>query len=282
MRLGGPVFSTSEDPQQLVNAHRKHGFSAAYTRRMDDKGKRDELCAAYAEANIQISEIGAYGINILEIDPDLRQKNIDEICKQLAYADETGVRCCVIHGGSYQTGGWGQPNPENFSQRAFDETVKAVQKIVDQVQPTRAKLVMETEKYVFPDDPDIYLRLIKAIGRKGFGVHLDPINIVSSPKLLYENGAFVKECFAKLGPHIVSCHSKDVITAEKYPYHIGETYTGNGELSYGVYLTALAQLDEDIPLMLEHLNAEQLPLARDFLFQKAEEVGVSFVKPAGN
>lgn len=281
MRLGGPVFSTSDDPQVLVDAHRKHGFSAAYMKRIDDKVKRDELCAAYAEANIQIAEFGAYGINILEIDPALRQQNIDEICNRLAYAEETGVRCCVIHGGSYQTGGWGQPNPENFSQRAFDETVQAVQTIVDRVQPSRTKLVMETEKYVFPDDPDIYLRLIKAIGRSGFGVHLDPINIVSSPKLLYTNGTFVKDCFAKLGPHIVSCHSKDVTTADKYPYHIGETYSGNGLLDYGVYLTELARLDAEIPLMIEHLSAEQLPAARDFLLQKAEEVGVSFVKPAG-
>lgn len=280
MRLGGSVFDTADDPKALVEYHQRNGFSAAYMKRIDDKVKRAEICAAYGEANIMLAEFGAYGINILETDDALRKKNFAEICDRLAYADESGVRCCVIHGGSYQTGGWGKPNPDNFSQRAFDDTVKAVQTIVDTVQPARAKLVMETEKYVFPDDPDIYLRLIEAIDRTAFGVHLDPINIVSSPKLLYANGAFVRECFAKLGPHIVSCHSKDVTTIDKYPYHITETYTGDGALDYGAYLTALAQLDDDIPLMIEHLNAEQLPKARDFLFKKAEEVGVSFVKPA--
>jgi len=279
MRLGGPVFNTSDDPQSLVESHQKNGFSAAYMPRIDDKGKLAEICAAYAEANILLAELGAYGINILDTDPALRQKNIDEICRRLAYADEVGVRCCVIHGGSYQTGGWGKPNPDNFSERAFAETVQAVQTIVDRVQPIRSKLVMETEKYVFPDDPDVYLRLIEAIDRPGFGVHLDPINIVSSPKLLYANGAFVRECFAKLGPHIVSCHSKDVTTIDKYPYHITETYSGNGLLDYTAYLTELAQLDDDIPLMIEHLSAEQLPEARDFLLQKAQEAGVSFVKP---
>ena len=279
MRLGGPVFSTSDDPQALVNAHREHGFSAAYMMRIDDPGRRAEVCAALAEANIILAELGAYGINILEMDPAQRQRNIDEICQRLAYSDENGVCCCVMHGGSYETGGWGKPNPENFSQRAFDETAQAVQTIVDKVQPTHTKLVMETEKWVFPDDPDVYLRLIEAIDRPGFGVHLDPINIISNPKLFYANGAFVRECFAKLGPHIVSCHSKDVTTADKYPYHIGETYSGNGVLDYGVYLTELAQLDEDIPLMIEHLSAEQLPAARDFVLRKAEEVGVSFVQP---
>jgi len=279
MRLGGPAFDTADDPKALVEYHQKNGFSAAYMKRIDDKVKRAEIVAAYNEANIMPAEIGAYGINILETDASLRQKNFAEICERLAYADETGIRCCVMHGGSYETGGWGKPNPDNFSERAFDDTVKAVQTIVDTVQPTRTKLVMETEKYVFPDDPDIYLRLIEAIDRTGFGVHLDPINIVSSPKLLYANGAFVKQCFDKLGSHIVSCHSKDVTTIDHYPYHITETYSGDGVLDYRVYLTELAKLAPDTPLMIEHLNAEQLPGARDFVFQKAEEIGLSFVKP---
>jgi sugar phosphate isomerase/epimerase len=280
MRLGGPVFDTADDPKALVDFHKKFGFSAAYARRIDDTVKRAEIRAAFTEANILLAEFGAYGINVLDTDPTLRQKNIDEICHRLEYADNAGVRCCVMHGGSYETGGWGKPNPANFSEKAFEETVKAVQLIVDKVQPAHAKLVMETEKYVFPDDPDLYQRLVKAIDRSAFGIHLDPVNIVSSPKLFYANSAFVASCFAKLGSYIVSCHAKDVTTIDHYPYHITETYAGDGVLDYGVYLTELSKLPADVPLMIEHLNAEQLPKAVDYLLLKAKEVGVSFVKPA--
>ena len=168
----------------------------------------------------------------------------------------------------------------NLSDQAFEDTVKAVQIIIDNVRPTSAKLVMETEKYVFPDDPDLYRRLIKAVDRPAFGVHLDPVNIVSSPKLLYTNGKFIEECFAKLGDYIISCHAKDVMTVDHYPYHITETYAGNGVLDYDTYLTELSKLPADVPLMIEHLNAEQLPKAVDFLLLKAQEVGVSFVQPA--
>lgn len=279
MRLGGPAFNVAAEPEALVDYHRRNGFAAAYMMRLDDKVQRDEICAAYNEANIMLAELGAYVINILDTDPAQRQKNIDEICNRLAYADEAGVRCCVMHGGSYQSGGWGKPNPDNLSQRAFDETVFIMQGILDRVQPTRAKLVMETEKWVFPDSSNVYLRLIEAIDRPGFGVHLDPINIISSPRLFYANGAFVRECFAALGPHIVSCHSKDVTTLDKYPYHITETYTGQGVLDYRAYLSELARLDEDTPLMIEHLGPEHLPSARDFLLQQAEAAGVSFVRP---
>ena len=280
MRLGGPVFDTADDPKALLDYHRKFGFSAAYVRRIDDPVKLTEIRAAFAEANILLAEYGAYGINLLDTDPALRQQNRDEICRRLEYADRAGARCCVIHGGSYETGGWGKPNPLNFSEHAFEETVNMVQAIVDSVQPAHAQLVMETEKYVFPDNPDLYQRLVRAIDRPAFGVHLDPVNIVSNPRLFYQNGAFVADCFAKLGAHIVSCHSKDVTTVDQYPYHITETYTGAGVLDYGVYLAELAKLNADVPLMIEHLTSEQLPKAVDFLRRKAEAVGVSFIKPA--
>ena len=168
--------------------------------------------------------------------------------------------------------------------RANEDTVAAVQTIVDRVQPTRAKLTLEPERWLLPDEPDVYLRLVEAIDRPGFGVHLDPVNIIASPKTFYDSGALLKECFDTLGPHILSCHTKDVVTVDRYPYHLVETYTGNGMLDHDVYLTEMDKLDDaDVSLMIEHLTAEQLPMARDFLFERAEALGLAFVMPrSGN
>ena len=198
---------------------------------------------------------------------------------RLAYADEAGIRCCVVHGGSYEPEGWGTPNPDNQSERAFEDTVTAVQAILDGVQPTQAKLTLEPERWLLPDEPEVYLRLLEAIDRPGFGVHLDPVNIIASPKTFYDSGALLKECFGTLGPHILSCHTKDVVTVDRYPYHLIETYTGNGMLDHDVYLAELDRLDADVSLMIEHLTAEQLPKARDFLFERTEELGLAFVMP---
>ena len=280
MRLGGPTFDIEEEPQALVTYHQENGFSAAFMREVEDKVKRDEIRAAYEEANILPAELGAYRLNILQTDAARRRENMDEICRRLAYADEVGIRCCVIHGGSYEPEGWGTPNPDNQSGRAFEDTVTAVQTIVDRVQPTQTKLTLEPERYLLPDEPDVYLRLVEAIDRRSFGVHLDPVNIIASPKTFYDSGALLKECFDKLGPHVLSCHTKDVITADRYPYHLIETYTGNGKLDHDVYLTEMAMLDDaDVSLMIEHLTAEQLPKARDFLFERAEALDLAFVMP---
>ena len=72
---------------------------------------------------------------------------------------------------------------------------------------------------------------------------------------------------------------RTVITVDKYPYHLIETYTGNGKLDHDVYLAEMAKLDADATLMIEHLTAEQLPKARDFLFERAEAMDLAFVMP---
>ena len=277
MRLGGPIFRKVATFEEEVAIHRQLGFGAAFCKYIQDPIKRQEYKHAYAEADIVLAEYGAYCINILDTNPTLRQQNIDEICQRLAYADEMGAGCCVIHGGTVETGDWGNANPLNMSEKSFAESVAIVQGILDRVQPTATKLVMETESYLLPDGPEVYLRLIEAIDRPGFAVHLDPINITSSPWRFYNNALFIKQCFAQLGPWIVSCHAKDMNMPPKHAtVRIDETFIGNGVLDYGTYLTEIEKLRPAPTLMIEHLNESQLIQGLKFLFKKAEEVGITF------
>jgi sugar phosphate isomerase/epimerase len=277
MRLGGPIFLKVNTFEEEVALHRKLGFGAAYCKHIDDHSKRREYKQAYAEADIVLAEYGAYCINILDTDAVLRQKNIDEICRRLEYADEIGARCCVIHGGSLETGGWGDANPLNMSEKSIAETVSIIQGILDGVKPQTTKLVMETESYLLPDSPEIYARLIESVDRPGFAVHLDPVNIISSPRRYYYNAQFLKRCFALLGQWIVSCHAKDLNMPPKHAtVQIDETFIGNGVLDYDTYLKEIDKLDPAPTLMIENLNESQLIKGLRFIFKKAEEAGIVF------
>ena len=255
MRLGGPIFRKVDRFEEEVALHKKLGFGAAFCKYVEGQSLRDEYKQAFAEADIVLAEFGAYGINILDTDKLLRQKNIDEICRRLEYSDEMGVRCCVIYGGSVETGGWGNANPLNMSEKSYAETVRVVQDIVDRVKPEITKLVMETESYLLPDSPEVYARLIEAIDRPGFAVHLDPVNIISSPWRFYNNAQFIKNCFALLGPWIVSCHAKDLNMPPKHAtIQIDETFIGDGVLDYKTYLLEIDKLNPAPTMMIEHLT----------------------------
>ncbi|NSW52648.1 MAG: sugar phosphate isomerase/epimerase [Anaerolineae bacterium] len=277
MRLGGPVFKKANSFEEEIALHRKFGFGAAYCQYIEEPSKRKDYKQIFRESDIVLAEFGAYCINILDTDKKLRQKNIDEICRRLAYADEMGVRCCVIHGGSIETGDWGNANPLNMSEKSFAETVTIVQGILDKIKPVTTKLVMETESYLLPDSPEIYVQLIKAIDRTGFAVHLDPVNIIASPRRFYFNAEFIERCFALLGPWIVSCHAKDLNMPSKHAtVQIDETFIGDGILDYNTYLKEIDKLDPSPTLMIEHLNESQLIRGLKFIFKKAEEVGIRF------
>ena len=277
MRLGGPVFKKVGSVKELVGLHQKMGYGAAYTKYIEDPAERDEYKKAFAEADIVLAELGAYGINILDTDTKLRQKNIDSICERLEHADAMGARCCVMHGGSIETGGWGKANPLNLSEKSFYETVKIIQSIIDKVKPSFTKLVMETESYLFPDSPEIYARFIEVIDRSEFAVHLDPVNIIASPRRYYYNDQFIKRCFALLGPNIVSCHAKDLNMAPIYPtIKIDETFIGDGIINYDVYLREIEKLNPCPTLMIEHLNENQLEKGLKFIFKKADDLGIVF------
>jgi len=74
--------------------------------------------------------------------------------------------------------------------------------IIDTVKPTRTFYALETMPWMYPDSADSYLRLLHAIDRSRFAVHLDVVNLVASPRLFYRNAALIRECVATLGSYI--------------------------------------------------------------------------------
>lgn len=76
----------------------------------------------------------------------------------------------------------------------------------------------------------------------------------------------IRDCFRKLGPHIRSCHAKDItLRQDNYIPQLDEIIAGKGNLDYSAFLSELAKLN-DIPLMMEHLNkAEEYNQAAKYI-----------------
>lgn len=277
VRLGGPVFEKYEDPEGWVAALKKLGYSAAYcpvgTDASDDVVKAYEQAAK--EANIIISEVGAWS-NPISPDEKTCKEALEKCRRQLHLADRIGARCCVNIAGS-RGEQWDGPSEKNFTDETFDMIVETTRGIIDQVKPIRTYFTLETMPWAYPDSPDSYLRLFKAIDRKQFAVHLDPVNLVCSPQRYYGNGDIIRECFAKLGPYIKSCHGKDILLQVKLTTHLDEVRPGLGGLDYTTFLKELSKRP-DVPLMLEHLpKAEEYRLAAEYVRGVGKKAGVSFV-----
>jgi sugar phosphate isomerase/epimerase len=278
IRLGGPVFKTPQDPEELALAHRKLGYRAAYCPGvgLNDKERIRAIRAAFAKHDVVIAEVGRW-CNLLEADDAKRAENLAKVTEGLALAEAVGARCCVDIAGSFNRQSWFGPHPENLSPRFFDAIVENARKIIDAVKPTRAKFAYEMMGWALPDSAESYVKLVKAVDRQGFGVHLDPCNAINCPKLFYNTTALIDECFDKLGPWIASCHAKDLTWDVEMSIHFREVCIGTGTIDFTTYLKRLAALPGDVPLMIEHMKDEaEYTKCREHLFDVGKKAGVQF------
>jgi sugar phosphate isomerase/epimerase len=216
-------------------------------------------------------------VNLLDPDPEARKKNIATVTDGLALAEAVGARCCVDIAGSFSPTSWFGPHPDNLSQRFFDAAVENARAILDAVKPTRTTFCYEMMAWSLPDSPDACLRMLKAVDRKAFAVHLDPCNLVSSPDRYYRSSDLLRECYAKLGPHVASVHAKDLTWDVEMAVHFREVRIGLGSIDYAVFLAEHARSCPDVPLMLEHLSGEaEYDAARDQVRATGERLGLRF------
>jgi sugar phosphate isomerase/epimerase len=277
LRLGGPIFLKTDDPRELAREHRKKGYSAALCPKVkvDDTARVREIEKAFAAENVVIAEVGAW-VNMLDPDAEKRKANVRTVIERLALADAVGARCCVDIAGSYNPKVWYGPHPKNLSQEFFDATVENCRRVIDEIKPKRTKFTLEMMGWALPDGPDSYLKLIKAIDRKPFAVHLDVCNGINCPSRYYQSGAFISECFRKLGPRITSCHAKDLEWVVEMNVHFLEVVPGRGQVDYRAYLRELSKLS-DVPLILEHLKSPQeYEEGKRYIQGIAGELGLSF------
>jgi sugar phosphate isomerase/epimerase len=277
LRLGGPIFETSDDPEVLARAHRAKGYRARTARSSPWPTRTDQGHGASLRAQRRGDRGGGPLGQPARRRSGQAPQNLATVTEGLALADAIGARCCVDIAGSFSTTSWFGPHPDNLAPRFFDAAVENARKIIDAVKPTRTVFTYEMMAWSLPDSPDACLRMIEAVDRKAFAVHLDPCNLINSPERNYRSSDVIRECYAKLGPRIASVHAKDLAWDVEYAVHFREVRIGLGTIDYGVFLAEHAKHAPDVPLMLEHLpNESEYDAARAQVIASGERIGLRF------
>lgn len=172
----------------------------------------EETISAYKSSadsyGLIIAEVGIWR-NAVARDKNERRKNLDYCIQQLRLADAVGARCAVNVAGAFGPR-WDGHYRENFSKEAFDTTVKTIQYIIDTADVKNTYFTTEPMPWMIPSSPREYLRLLDAVDRDRFAVHLDIINMINSADRYFNAEEFTDECIGLLGSRIRSAHIKDV------------------------------------------------------------------------
>jgi sugar phosphate isomerase/epimerase len=277
IRLGGPVFGKYNDPGEWIRLLKKSGYKSALC--PVDPGAPSDVIAGYrsaaAQNDITIAEVGAW-CNPNSPDAETARQAFQKCVDSLALADEINARCCVNISGSRNPSEWDGPDPLNLTTETFDLIVETTRKIIDAVKPMKTFYTLEMMPWMYPDSTDSCLKLIKAINRKQFAVHLDPVNMVTNPVIYYHNGEMIRDAFRKLGPYIRSVHAKDILIRETAPQvQFDEVLPGQGILDYPALLSEITRRPE-IPLIIEHLpTAGEYEKAAAFIRETGKKAGIN-------
>jgi sugar phosphate isomerase/epimerase len=273
--LGGPIYARYLSSDEWVERVREAGWKA--TTCPVDLNSSDSTLEEYERvaktADVMIAEVGAWS-NPISPNAEESAAAIEKCKRALYVADKLDAGCAVTIAGSRGTL-WDGPHPDNLTEDTFDLIVQVTREIIDSVQPTRSTFALETMPWVWPNSPQSYLRLVEAIDRKAFSVHLDPVNMTSRPERALNSTAFLQECFEVLGDRIRNIHAKDFKMAQKLTVHISEVQPGKGAMDYRTFLRLANQLPGKVGFLLEHMETwAEYAEARDYVRSVGAEIGV--------
>lgn len=277
IRLGGPILQNFSTPEEWIKTHKDLGYSAAYFPLSFDASENaiNEYVQAANDADIIIAEVGIWNNPISPFDEE-REKAFNESVKKLALAEKAGAKCCANVSGSRSKEHWYGPHPDNLTEETFEMIVEVTQKIIDEVNPKRTFFTLEPMPWAYPDSIESYKKLVAAIDRKQFGVHFDPVNLISSPRLYYNNTQYIKDFFETFGNQIKSVHVKDTLLSGELTTHLCEVRPGLGHLDMKTLLNYSSSI-KDLPFMLEHLKTEEeYKLSADYIRSIGETNGIVF------
>jgi sugar phosphate isomerase/epimerase len=256
LRSGGAPFA---DPLQVARRYREKGFRAARVPRIDMKDPASVKATreAFKKEGVILAEIG-YWDNLLDTDGETRAFHRARVLEALYAAEELGAVCAVDILGSYCHGNGNSVHVgENFSDEAFEAAVEIARYFIDTVKPRTAFFCYEIFPFDITDSPESLERLIRAVDRSQFGVHLDLCNLINSPRAYFNSGAIAKDCVRRFGDRIVSCHVKDIKLKEpSISVILEEVPMGEGNIDLKTFMRQIEGLSRPVPFMMEHLHGE--------------------------
>ena len=206
------------------------------------------------EMDWSIAEVGAWS-NPLSGDPAEAAKNREFCKRQLAFADHVKARCCVNIAGTHGGPQWDGAYKENYGKEAMKRVRDSVLEILEDVKVHHTYYTLEPMPWMIPDTPEQYLELINEINHERFAVHMDIVNMISSPEKYFFNSKFMDHCFSLLKGKIRACHVKDMKIGSNLTLHLSEVPCFEGNMDLLHYAELATEEDPDMPFIIEHLSS---------------------------
>lgn len=214
--------------------------------------RAETIRGIFAERGIEIVALSGY-INLLDPDARKRETNAAVLERMIEVCEAYGAGYVATETGSlHPTNQWGY-HPDNDSDYAWETLLAAVDRLRAAAVRHRAVFLLEGYITNVLSTPEKARRLIDELGTEGLGLVLDPFNYMTEPDLANQKEA-LERLFGLIGGLCPIAHAKDAVYTDK---GFKSPRAGTGSMDWLLVAEAFARHTPDIPLILEHLQAEE-------------------------
>lgn len=253
------------------------------------KEKAHWIRDAFRNANLPIVAVSGY-TNIIHPDPAKRKANIDYLKMMLRYARDLGSPYVASETGTYNTESDWVWHDKNASPAVFEETIGIIKDLAKYAEDWGSTFIVENYVNNIIGSVEQIEAMFREVHSPALGLLCDPTNYFDDKTITDVDGT-LNQVFDRLSPYMKIAHAKDIAvaadTSEKHAdIDADESHSfrgsgavelpaaGLGILNYDLYVRRLAVDHPNIPLIIEHLDLEDIPRAKGFVDATLRRVGV--------
>lgn len=245
---------------------------------------------AFRDANLPICCISGY-TNIVHPDKAERKKRVDVLKDIICRARDLGSSYVISETGTFNADSDWVHDDKNKTSEGYAECLDEIGELVNHARKYDAVFCVETYVNNVIGSVEETLQLFNDINDPHLGLLMDPTNYFETHNI-GKMDEVLNQIFNALSDKIVISHAKDVKLSEggdqvkMADIDADESHAlrgvgdidlpapGLGSLNYDLYLKRLSEKYPNIPIIIEHLEEEDIPRAKSFLDGKLKELGL--------
>ena len=253
------------------------------------KQKANEIRDKFRDANLPVVAVSAY-TNLVHPDPDKRKANIAYIKMMMERALDLGCPYVASETGTYNRDSDWVWDDRNATEAAYQEACGIIYDVTKFARENGAIFIVENYVNNVIGSVEQVLRLFKDINLPNIKLLCDPTNYFNDGNIDHVDEE-LRRVFDALSGTMVMAHAKDCkrakSTAEKHAdidADASHTFRGSGAvelpaaglgvLNYDLYVKLLAKDHPNMPIIIEHLDENDIGRAQGFLKDVLKRQGV--------
>ena len=235
--------------------------------------------ALMADEGVGMFQVTGYWQNLVTPDESARADAVHTLIAALRLAGWLGARGVDTGPGSMSADGPWFPHPDNWTPQARVQLVKSLREAAQAAEDNGVYLSLEGHQLVTLESAAVTAEILDAVGSPWVKSDYDSANWVTRARV-YDTTQALRDDFAALGRHIVSCHAKDIWIENRLALHLQDGCPGKGNMDFRTLFTLAEAISPDIPIIVEGAATDELE-GVSALFQRiAAEAGIAMLDSA--